>query len=30
MFCLTYRVTFPVKGVDEGGIGIILFVDLEA
>ena len=30
MVCLTYKAALPVKGVDKGGIGVVLFVDLEA
>ena len=30
MLCLAYRATSPVKDVDEGGVAIVLLVDLEA
>ena len=29
MFNLTYGAASPIEGVDEGGIGITLLVDLE-
>ena len=29
MLCLAYEATSPIKGVDEGGVGIVLLIDLE-
>ena len=29
MLCLAYKSASPVKGVDEGGVCVVLLVDLE-